>query len=143
DNDHAGNFEIDLSSIEIVSQPLHGTLILHADGTISYTPVEGFTGDDVFTYRVKDSHGNWSNVATVAITVEASDLFIPNVFTPNGDGKNDKFEIRGLEGYGSAELAIFNRWGNEVYRNNDYKNSWDGINLNEGTYYYLIVLKKD
>jgi gliding motility-associated-like protein len=70
-------------------------------------------------------------------------FFIPNVFTPNGDGNNDVFEIVGLDQYDRAEITIFNRWGNEVYRNRDYKNNWDGSNLNEGTYYYLISLNKE
>lgn len=75
--------------------------------------------------------------------IEIEDFFIPNVFTPNGDGTHDLFVIRGLEHYDNTELTIFNRWGNEVYRNKNYKNNWDGNSLNEATYYYLIVLKRD
>lgn len=69
-------------------------------------------------------------------------FFIPNVITPNGDGKNDRFVIVGLEFFNNADVTIFNRWGNEVYRNNNYKNTWAGEGLNEGTYYYLIKLRK-
>ena len=72
-----------------------------------------------------------------------ADLFIPNVFTPNGDGSFDTFIITGLENYESADVTIFNRWGNEVYRNRKYQNNWDGHGLNEGTYYYLIEMEKD
>ncbi len=143
DNDKTGSSELDLSSIEIIDGPVHGTVIVNLDGTMNYTPDAGFVGDDAFTYRIRDVNGIWSNVAKVTITMHANALLIPNVFTPNGDGRNDTFVILGLEGYDKAELTIFNRWGNEVYRNSNYKNNWDGGGLNEATYYYLIVLKKE
>lgn len=74
-------------------------------------------------------------------TVEVMALKIPNVFTPNGDGVNDRFEIRGLEFYPENRLVIFNRWGNEVYAAKTYNNDWDGANLSEGTYYYILDLR--
>ena len=74
-------------------------------------------------------------------TVEVVALKIPNVFTPNGDGLNDRFEIRGLELYPENRLVIFNRWGNEVYSAKTYTNDWDGANLSEGTYYYIFELR--
>jgi len=125
----------------IKEKPRNGTVLVNADGTVTYRPHLGYTGDDHFTYTVKDVNGNETNIAHVDITVTG--FFIPNVFTPNGDGNNDVFEIVGLDQYDRAEVTIFNRWGNEVYRNKDYKNNWDGSNLNEGTYYYLITLVKE
>ncbi len=68
-------------------------------------------------------------------------IIIPNVFTPNGDGLNDTFEIPGLTMYETNELTIVNRWGGTVYDKKGYKNDWDGSNLNEGTYYYLLKIK--
>lgn len=66
-------------------------------------------------------------------------LFIPNVITPgNRDGKNDTFEIVGIEAFDRIKITIINRWGNEVYRNEDYKNEWDATGLNAGVYYYLV-----
>jgi len=76
--------------------------------------------------------------ATAVIVIQLDDLFIPGAFTPNGDGDNDLFEILGEEEYDRIELTVINRWGNEVYRSNDYRNSWGGYNLNNGTYYYII-----
>ncbi|WP_316747779.1 gliding motility-associated C-terminal domain-containing protein [Pedobacter gandavensis] len=70
-----------------------------------------------------------------------SDLFIPNVFTPNNDGKNDAFVITGLERYPENELSIFNRWGSAVLEKKPYKNDWDGSQLSEGTYFYLLKVK--
>ncbi|MCJ0743188.1 T9SS type B sorting domain-containing protein, partial [Pedobacter montanisoli] len=66
-------------------------------------------------------------------------LKVPNVITPNGDGKNDVLKIVGIELYKENTLSIFNRWGNEVYRSKGYKNDWDGRGLSEGTYYYVLT----
>lgn len=78
---------------------------------------------------------------TVVIKVIAADLEIPNIFTPNNDGKNDVFKITGLESYAGSQLIVFNRWGNEVYRSDNYLNNWDGSGLAEGTYYYILNRK--
>jgi len=78
----------------------------------------------------------------VIVDILPPDLEIPNTFTPNGDGKNDTFQIKGRENYDSIDLVIYNRWGDEVFRRNNYQDDWDGSNLNEGTYYYLLKLKK-
>jgi len=68
------------------------------------------------------------------------DLFIPNSFSPNGDGKNDKWVITALEAYPDNQVKITNRWGDEIYNMKGYNegNAFDGRNLNEGTYYYFI-----
>lgn len=66
---------------------------------------------------------------------------VPNVITPNGDGKNDVLKIEGIELYRENTLSIFNRWGNEVFRSSGgYKNDWSGEGLSEGTYYYVLKL---
>ncbi|WP_242457854.1 gliding motility-associated C-terminal domain-containing protein [Pedobacter sp. BS3] len=72
---------------------------------------------------------------------EIGNLQIPNVFTPNGDGKNDAFVIPGLENYPENELTIINRWGNHVYEQKNYQNRWTGEGLNEGTYFYVLRVK--
>ncbi|WP_167021447.1 gliding motility-associated C-terminal domain-containing protein [Chitinophaga sp. Cy-1792] len=70
------------------------------------------------------------------------DLFIPNVVTPDGDGKNDNFVIPGIDKYPGSTLLIYNRWGNQVYQNKNYNNTWNGKDLNEGTYFYILKLNK-
>ena len=75
--------------------------------------------------------------------VDGPELLIPNLFTPNGDGNNDAFEILGLNQYGNNELVIVNRWGNELFRAKNYQNNWTGEGLNEGTYYYLLRVQKN
>ncbi|MBB6238300.1 gliding motility-associated-like protein, partial [Pedobacter sp. AK013] len=80
---------------------------------------------------------------TVAVLFNGEVLHIPNLFTPNGDGRNDSFEIRGLDQFFENELIIVNRWGNEVYKQFNYRNDWSGERLNEGTYYYVLKVKKN
>jgi gliding motility-associated-like protein len=79
------------------------------------------------------------------IMITLSDFSIPNGFSPNGDGLNDYFVITGSEAFRRMKLSVFNRWGNEVYSNSDYKNNWNGLNqsgdeLAEDTYYYILEL---
>lgn len=85
--------------------------------------------------RLTDSNPA-DNQSTASVEIIA--LKIPNTFTPNGDGINDFFEIRGLELFPENRIVIFNRWGNEVYKANPYKGDWNGNGLNEGTYYYVF-----
>ncbi|WP_158825466.1 CshA/CshB family fibrillar adhesin-related protein [Mucilaginibacter lacusdianchii] len=143
-NDNSGNSNFDLTGIEIITQPAHGTITTNVNGTVIYTPNPGYSGADIFTYRVKDLYGFYTNVATGTITINSVSLLnVPTLFTPNGDGANDTFEIRGLEQFSENELVIVNRWGNEVYHSTNYKNNWTGEGLNEGTYYYILKVKEN
>lgn len=75
------------------------------------------------------------------VVQQVNPLVIPNVFTPNGDGINDKFVVPGLETYSDNELTIINRWGNNVYEKKNYQNDWTGESLVEGTYFYVLKAK--
>lgn len=66
----------------------------------------------------------------------------PNVFTPNGDGKNDMFEIYGMTEFPGSSLIVYNRWGQIVYENKDYRNNWNGGELPEGVYYFIAEVNK-
>lgn len=72
------------------------------------------------------------------------EILPPNVISPNGDGLNDVYSIKGLHFYQNVNIAIYNRWGYLVYENSDYKGDWGGTNnsgtkLSPGTYYYIIT----
>ena len=75
------------------------------------------------------------------VQVRSSDLRVPNVFTPNGDGVNDEFRVahRSLKEF---HCEIYNRWGKLVYQWDDPNKGWDGtINgkpAAEGAYFYVI-----
>ncbi|SUJ00932.1 gliding motility-associated C-terminal domain [Sphingobacterium spiritivorum] len=136
-NDNAGSSPIIVSSVTILSQPQHGKVTVNIDGSITYTPDPGYIGEDSFEYSITDEYG-LSDTARVTLNILSRDLHIPNVFTPNGDGINDYFEIIGYEYYDRIGITIVNRWGNEVYRNGTYDNKWNGSGLNTGTYFYII-----
>ena len=74
----------------------------------------------------------------------STDVIIPNVFTPNGDGENDLLTFVNVSGSETYSLTIWNRWGKKVFVTDDALNHWDGTNKNdnsihEGVYYYEIL----
>ena len=71
-NDSDVDSALDPTSIEIFSPPLHGTTTPMPDGTVRYTPNAGYRGAESFTYRVRDSLGLFSNVATVQLRVNSA-----------------------------------------------------------------------
>jgi len=103
------------------------------------TTVSGFNSVGLYHFIYTNAN---ACADTVVIKVVKAGIVIPNIFTPNGDGKNDVFKIAGLESFPGSQLIIFNRWGNEVYRADNYINNWDGSGLAEGTYYYILNLRE-
>ncbi|MBI2270868.1 MAG: gliding motility-associated C-terminal domain-containing protein [Bacteroidetes bacterium] len=72
----------------------------------------------------------------------ARPYIIPNIFTPNGDSKNDTFVISAKGQVSEFNIKIYNRWGLLVFESNDINNSWSGkigsSDASDGTYYYLL-----
>jgi gliding motility-associated-like protein len=72
------------------------------------------------------------------------DFIVPNTFTPNGDGINDKWLIENLSLYPNHRVQVFNRYGQVLYDSKNYLTPWDGSfkgsPLPAGTYYYIIDL---
>jgi gliding motility-associated-like protein len=76
---------------------------------------------------------------TINIVYDCYGIYIvPNVFTPNNDGANEKFEIKGLDA--NSVLRIFNRFGTPVYETPNYDNNWAAENFSDGIYYYTIEM---
>jgi gliding motility-associated-like protein len=98
-----------------------------------YLAVNTYNG--FFKYTSSDG---CSDSISFIVDVREIELDVPNVFTPNGDGINDYFEIKNLDSYISNELVIYNRWGRKVYEASNYNNQWDGDNLNNGAYFYVL-----
>jgi gliding motility-associated-like protein len=117
---------------------------------VGTTPIPGETTTTKMartpgTYRIRvtDNDTGCIEFFEIAVTDQDCQLEIPNVFTPNGDGINDLFEIRNLEHF-SGEIIIYNRWGRVVFEHPDYYgNWWDGIGYPDGTYYYVLNYERD
>jgi gliding motility-associated-like protein len=146
---------LDPSTLRIVSAPKNGVATVVADSIISYTPNQYYVGNDEFVYSICDYYENCDQ-ATVLVIVNDIPFFIPEGFSPNGDGLNDEFEIQGLAKYKTVEITIFNRWGNVVYQSHNYGNGtgkegfWNGTAkagvrigsgpVPSGTYFYVLKL---
>ena len=78
------------------------------------------------------------------------ELNVPEGFSPNGDGVNDNYVVRGLQIFPWNKFTVFNRWGNLVFKAEPYRNDWDGTSsfglniggdkLPTGVYFYILDL---
>ncbi len=95
----------------------------------------------ILTATAPNNCGIYSDTVQVKII---NGIFIPNAFSPNGDGKNDTWNIPGLEAYPMHSLTIFNRFGQIVFQRNKTFEPWNGFFkgqlLPSGAYTYLINL---
>jgi gliding motility-associated-like protein len=134
--------------VTLIYHPTQGTAVINPDNTVTYTPDLDYFGADELTYRVCSQYGQCSE-AVVSIDVKIDKFRIPEGFSPDGDGINDRFEIIGIEIFNQVKIRIYNRWGNLVYQSERYQNDWDGKSnasmaigstLPTGTYYYTIEI---
>jgi len=98
-------------------------------------------------YQVTQEGDYWVEVfdghckSSDSIFIEEFKIEIPNVFTPNGDGKNDKF-YPGVNDKLVYKLTIFNRWGERMYESTDLNHKWDGSKggreCSEGVYFWYF-----
>ena len=154
-------------TIQVVAQPTHPSagdvLTCPGDSPILSVPfvtssVVWNTGDTSATILATGS-GDYSFVATdeygcivldtvnVTLVALADGLaFVPNVFSPNGDSKNDTFQVTGLA-VEQFSMQVFNRWGQEMYSASNPSAGWNGGLDNtsnkapDGTYFYIISFK--
>lgn len=124
--------------------PFGYTYVWYAVPYYDFTGIQGQTSITVapdyttqFYLAVGDVCGNAVASEVKEVYVECP-ISIPNVFTPDNDGKNDFFMIRNIEDYPNSDLVILNRWGNEVFKATGYKNDWNGGSLTEGVYFYKL-----
>ncbi|HVW15978.1 MAG TPA: gliding motility-associated C-terminal domain-containing protein [Mucilaginibacter sp.] len=120
-------------------------------GMVSYV-WNGQPGDQAFiadhpqtiTLTVTDTNGCQAT-QEIQVTDDCPNINIPNTFTPNGDGVNDIWEIKGLEYDATALVKIFTRNGQQIYQSRGYAIPWDGTyqdkKLPTGVYYYVITAK--
>jgi len=105
---------------------------------LTWTWVNAQPGEHTITLTITTSDG-CSDTYTIVYFITPEDIVIPNVFTPNGDGQNDRFEIENVQYYRN-QLTVFNRWGQPIFEAKDYRSQWSASDVTDGTYYYVLVL---
>ncbi len=117
-------------------------------GNVTFTWPDGTQGAYIMvpglvtaTYEVQATD-ECPQTATISVLVESGcSLNIPNVITPNGDGKNDAWVIGGL--YGTKHsVTVFNRWGQVVFESTNYNNNWRAVGIPDGTYFYEVLSER-
>lgn len=109
-------------------------------------PIANPSETTTYTLTVTDTVSGCTATDYVTVTVNKG-LFIPNTFSPNNDGENDTWEIRGIETYPDCLVTIYNRWGQPVFQSTGYnkEKAWNGEGktgkVNEGVYFYEIQLR--
>lgn len=123
-------------------------------GSSDVSPVYLFTNSgEYFVTLVAISPHGCQDTAVKKVTVNPDVvLYVPNAFTPNGDGLNDEFQIflppTGVD-YSTFNLLIYDRWGEVIYKSDDVMKFWNGAKNNSGeivkqdTYVYKITFKDD
>lgn len=84
-----------------------------------------------FTVQVVDEFGCRGVDSLTLIQQCPTDLYIPNVFSPNGDNQNDSFGVQGGD-IQNMHLQIYNRWGELLFESNQQKRNWDGMMMSGG-----------
>lgn len=149
ENDDLTNGSFDGASLSIIEQAKLGIARINGDGTVTYTSTEKNSGHDRFVYQVC-SPDNLCDSAVVTIDITDPPITTPEGISPNGDGVNDRFEIKGLNQYPDSKVAIYTRAGNLVYQSDNYQSDWDGTSkyfgvtqkqfVPTGVYYYVLKL---
>ncbi len=124
----------------------------YGNGLLSNGPAGSSTytlpGVYTITLVIENSEGCLAATTRTIEVINEPFGIIPQLISPNGDGKNETFEVKGIQQFTNSELQIFNRWGNKVYSMKNYDNSFDGTanhksvngKLPTGTYFYILSL---
>jgi len=124
--------------------------VIIADSSKAFTNATQLNyGNNIFLWTVVN--GNCRDSASINIFKRDSldclaNIKLPSAFSPNGDGFNDKFIVRGIEDFPQNSFVVFNRWGQTVFESNGYNNDWDGRSsngeqLSDGTYFVILKVK--
>lgn len=107
------------------------------------SPIASPTETTTYTVVVTNDSTSCVDTAMVNVIVElpSDNFFVPNIFSPNGDGNNDVFYVYG-SGLNNFNLTIYNRWGEKIYESENQTEGWkgtqNGTELNSGVYVYAI-----
>jgi len=103
-------------------------------------------GEGTYSVTVTDAN-NCVETTSVAVTLTENcdyHIFLPTIFSPNGDGNNDVFYVRG-KGFEELQFLVYDRWGNKMFESTDKEIGWDGKyqgkNVPAGVYVYYVSVK--
>ncbi len=164
----------EMIEISIVTSPQQDVEIkwqISTDSGVSWTDLEesaDFQGVKSYSLRIYNSKDEWvgwkfrtvlrdtsmvcsEEVFSDESSLDYQELFIPNAFSPDNDGINDLWFIKGLAKFPNNRLIIYSRWEMKVVDEGPYLNDWNGeqrvgnnfgsdANLPEGTYFYILDL---
>lgn len=115
------------------------------DDQFQYTwtlPDETITNESSFTINKGGTYtievSNVCGSVSQELLVQQFIIETSNIITPNGDGMNDQLTFPGIETGGNWDLTIYNRWGNLIYSNEQYLNSWQAKDTADGVYFYEL-----
>jgi len=147
------------STISFVWQPVPGAsgYIVSVNGSPYITPTSGSLGTTHNIINLQPAEK--ITISVIALGVEtclnsaigmaegttlSDEVFIPNSFSPNGDGKNEIFRAYGT-GISGINMKVFNQWGELLYEGNDVGTGWDGKQKGKvqpmGVYFYVMKIK--
>lgn len=120
-------------------------LIAEIEGAANtlFTHTNGSSVAGCYTITAVDTLGNESAFSTTLCGDNCPEYVLPNVFTPNGDGRNDRFGPFPYRGVKAIDLQVFNRWGQVVHETTDPDIEWNGTHkdngepLSDGVYFYV------
>lgn len=156
-NDEFGDIDELETSIIAQSDQFGKAHLIENNTLIIFYPYESSYGIDTISYQICSGENNCDKGLIVVNVLDPNqvELTIPSSFTPNNDGTNDKFYIKGIENYPENEFIVFSRWGTKVYEKRNYSNdeAWDGgynkagvklgpgDKLPKGTYFFKLIIK--
>ena len=146
-----------IGEITLLNQPENATQFYQEQGkkqdilsSIYYQPDPEYRRKDTINYRVCDIIcTNLCDTAQLIFNVLGDPYdFIPNGFSPNGDGMNDRWVIPGIEAFPENQLYIYNRWGDLIFQAAPYLNEWEGQankgiggsdKIGDGVFFYVLI----
>ncbi len=108
------------------------------DGKISFV----FNTATEYLFALKEQLGECSNSTSVRFEIRKDiELYVPNIFTPDGDGINDQFHIKYDRRPETFDIVIYNREGKKMYSSTNPDFKWDGAQCSAGVYSYVIKFR--
>lgn len=108
------------------------------DQTSYETDIPGY-----YVINLEQEECTETGTVTIQFRPEYCELIIPNIMSPNGDGRNDTFNVTSIGRFPGSTCHIYNRWGNLVFEDLDYDGTWKAMDIPDGVYYYIVGVNKN